>query len=66
MPDEKLGAVLGLARREPLVRGFAIGRTIFSAAAKQWFAGEIDDRAATEMMGGIYRGLIDAWDRAGE
>ena len=66
MPDENLGAVLGLARREPLVRGFAIGRTIFSAAAKQWFAGEIDDRAATEMMGGIYRGLIDAWDRAGE
>ena len=66
MPDEELGAVLGLARREPLVRGFAIGRTIFSAAAKQWFAGEIDDRAATEMMGGIYRGLIDAWDRAGE
>jgi 5-dehydro-2-deoxygluconokinase len=66
MPDEELGAVLGLARREPLVRGFAIGRTIFSAAAKQWFAGEIDDRAATEMMGGIYRVLIDAWDRAGE
>ena len=66
MPDEELCTVLGLARREPLVRGFAIGRTIFSAAAKRWFASEIDDRAATEMMGGIYRGLIDAWDRAGE
>jgi len=65
MPDEELATVLGLARREPLVRGFAIGRTIFSAAATQWFAGEIDDIAATEMMGRVYRGLIDAWDRAG-
>ena len=66
MPDEELGTVFGHARREPLVRGFAIGRTIFSAAATQWFAGEIDDTAATQMMGRVYRGLIDAWDRAGE
>ena len=65
MPGEELGAVFGHARREPLVRGFAIGRTIFSTAATQWFAGEIDDTAAAEMMGRVYRGLIGAWDRAG-
>ncbi|MGB2410352.1 MAG: bifunctional 5-dehydro-2-deoxygluconokinase/5-dehydro-2-deoxyphosphogluconate aldolase, partial [Candidatus Puniceispirillaceae bacterium] len=33
MPDDELVNVLGMARKEPLVRGFAIGRTIFSEAA---------------------------------
>ena len=66
MPDEQLGAVFRVARSEPLVRGFAIGRTIFSEAAKQWFASEIDDSSATEKMRGTYQRLIDAWDRAGD
>ena len=53
-----------MAREEQLVRGFAIGRTIFSDAAWQWFAGEIDDAAATDMMSAVYRRLIAAWDAA--
>jgi 5-dehydro-2-deoxygluconokinase len=54
-----------MARREPLVRGFAIGRTIFNEAARQWFAGDIDDAVATDMMSAVYRRLIAAWDAAG-
>ena len=65
MPDERLVKVLGMARGEPLVRGFAIGRTIFSDAARQWFAGNIDDAAATGIMSALYRRLIAAWDAAG-
>ena len=65
MPDDELVRVLAMARGEPLVRGFAIGRTIFSDAARQWFAGDIDDAAATEMMSAVYRRLIAAWDAAG-
>jgi 5-dehydro-2-deoxygluconokinase len=65
MPDAQLAQVLGMARGEKLVRGFAIGRTIFSDAARQWFAGDIDDAAATSMMSTVYRRLIAAWDAAG-
>jgi len=65
MPDDELVRVLAMARGEKLVRGFAIGRTIFSGAARQWFAGDIDDAAATSMMSTIYRRLIAAWDAAG-
>ena len=65
MPDDELVRVLAMARGEPLVRGFAIGRTIFSDAARQWFAGDIDDAAATEKMSAVYRRLIAAWDAAG-
>ena len=63
-PEEHLCRVLAIARNEPLVNGFAIGRTIFSKAAQAWFAGEIDDKAAQQMMRAVYGQLIDAWDNA--
>ena len=46
------------------MNGFAIGRTIFSKAAQAWFADEIDDNAAQQMMTAVYGQLIDAWDNA--
>lgn len=64
MPEDHLCRVLAIARTEPLVNGFAIGRTIFSQAAQAWFAGEIDDNAAQQMMTAVYGQLIDAWDNA--
>ena len=64
MPDEQLARVFALSRPEPLVRGFAIGRTIFSAAAQGWFAGTIDDAEAHDKMKAIYAGLVSAWDNA--
>ena len=64
MPDEQLGCVLGVARAEPLVRGFAIGRTIFSEAAQQWFADKIDDQTAQDMMWAVFERLRAAWDTA--
>ena len=64
MPEEDLGRVLAIARTEPVVNGFAIGRTIFNKAAEGWFAGTLDDAAAHDMMKAIYAGLIAAWDNA--
>jgi 5-dehydro-2-deoxygluconokinase len=64
MPDEQLARVLGVARGEQLVRGFAIGRTIFNDAAQQWFAGKIDDQTAQDMMLAVFERLIAAWDSA--
>ena len=64
MPDEQLARVFALSRPESLVRGFAIGRTIFNDAARGWFAGTLDDTAAHDKMKAIYEGLIAAWDNA--
>ena len=65
MQDADLARVLTKAHAEPLVCGFAIGRTIFSDAATQWFAGEISDDAAQDMMVDIFERLIDAWEQSG-
>lgn len=48
----------------PLVKGFAVGRTIFGASARRWLAGEIDDGAAVVEMHDNFLALCDAWDRA--
>ena len=64
MPDDQLARVFGLSQPEPLVRGFAIGRTIFNDAAQAWFAGKTDDAGAQKMMMTVYERLIAAWDNA--
>lgn len=52
------------AARFDLVKGFAVGRSIFGAAARKWLAGEIDDGTAVNDMAGIYAALCAAWDAA--
>ena len=64
MPEADLARVLSKAQGEALVCGFAIGRTIFSDAAKQWFAGDASDEAAHDMMVTVFERLITAWDRS--
>jgi 5-dehydro-2-deoxygluconokinase len=61
-----LSTVFSSAKTEPLVKGFAIGRTIFATAAQNWLAGRIDDDTAVRRMTDLYAGLIDAWDAAGD
>ncbi len=50
------------AARHPLVKGFAVGRTIFAHTARSWFAGEIDDDVAIAQMETRFRSLRDLWD----
>ena len=62
--EEELDASFREAARFPLVRGFAVGRTIFGAAAQDWFAGRLDDAGAVARMAEGYRRLCGIWDRA--
>jgi len=63
-PEADLEAAFAAAAREPLVRGFAVGRTLFADAAARWFRGEIDDEAAVADMASRFQRLVDAWQRA--
>jgi 5-dehydro-2-deoxygluconokinase len=63
-PSPELEASFRVAARQPICKGFAIGRTIFGAPAKAWMAGEIDDDTAVARMAETYAALIRAWDRA--
>ncbi len=47
-----------------LVKGFAVGRTIFSDAAQQWFAGQINDDQAVTMMAEKFSALVHIWNKA--
>jgi 5-dehydro-2-deoxygluconokinase len=63
-PEAELAAALRLAARHPLVKGFAIGRTIFADAARAWFRGEMTDAQAVTVMAGNYARLCAIWDAA--
>ncbi|MEL6437313.1 MAG: PfkB family carbohydrate kinase, partial [Pseudomonadota bacterium] len=62
-PLEQLTSALAVAAKEPLVKGFAVGRTIFSDAARDWFAGAITDQEAVDNISMRYAVLCDGWDR---
>jgi 5-dehydro-2-deoxygluconokinase len=62
--EEDLAASLALAARFPLVRGFAVGRTIFADAARAWLAGAMTDEEAIAQMAERYARLCGIWDAA--
>lgn len=63
-PAEELAASFELAARQPLVKGFAVGRTTFGQTARDWMAGKVDDAEAVRTMSGNYRNLCQVWDKA--
>jgi 5-dehydro-2-deoxygluconokinase len=63
-PEHVLDAAFAVAAREPLVKGFAIGRTIFGEAANRWLRGEITDEAAVADMADRFARLVESWRRA--
>ncbi len=63
-PEAELAASFALAARQPLVKGFAVGRTIFGDAARAWMKGEMTDAQAVAEMADTYRRLCDVWDAA--
>lgn len=62
--EDSLRDALILAAQAPLVRGFAIGRTIFAEVARQWLAGEIDDARAVAGMASGFGRLVEIWRKA--
>ncbi|RLQ85214.1 bifunctional 5-dehydro-2-deoxygluconokinase/5-dehydro-2-deoxyphosphogluconate aldolase [Notoacmeibacter ruber] len=63
-PEEELRESLALAAGFPLVKGFAVGRTIFGQAARDWFTGQCSDAEAVETMKDNYARLCDIWEMA--
>ena len=63
-PEEDLAASFALAAQQPLVRGFAVGRTIFGDAARNWLAGNITSGEAVVEMAERYTRLCNIWDEA--
>lgn len=60
-PEEKLRAGFAAAAKAPWVKGFAVGRTIFSQPSRQWLQGELDDRTLINEVKNNYLRLINAW-----
>jgi 5-dehydro-2-deoxygluconokinase len=63
-PAEDLARAFGLAADAPVVKGFAVGRTIFAEPAKEWLGGRIDDEAAIAAMARSFGALVAAWQAA--
>ncbi len=63
-PQEDLVASFQVAAAQPLVKGFAVGRTIFAEAAARWLGGEIDDEAAVDDLAARFDVLVAAWRQA--
>ena len=62
--EDELAASLAIAARHDLVKGFAVGRTIFADAARGWLAGTMTDKDAIDMMVARYSRLCQIWDKA--
>lgn len=62
--EEKLAESFKVASRYPLVKGFAVGRTIFAESAERWMRGEMSDSDAISTMEDNYRRLCAIWDNA--
>jgi 5-dehydro-2-deoxygluconokinase len=63
-PQDALAASFALAARQPLVKGFAVGRTIFADAARAWLAGDMSAAQALDQMADRFGQLCAVWDSA--
>ncbi len=63
-PADELARAFAVAARHELVKGFAVGRTIFADAARAWLGGKITDAEAVADMAARYQRLCRTWDEA--
>lgn len=62
--EEKLKESFEVAASFELVKGFAVGRTIFGDVATAWMKGAMDDLKAVTLMAQRYARLCEIWDKA--
>jgi 5-dehydro-2-deoxygluconokinase len=63
-PETELIACFADAAPFRIVKGFAIGRTIFHDVARAWFAGSMSDADAVKAMAAKFSRLANAWHSA--
>lgn len=62
--EDMLEESFRVAAKYPLVKGFAVGRTIFADVAQQWFLGKKTDSRAIKEIEKNYGKLCRIWDKA--
>ena len=60
-PESELISAFRIASGTRLVKGFAVGRTIFAGAANQWLSGKMTDSEAVADMAARFENLVLAW-----
>ena len=63
-PEAELITSFDAAAASPVVKGFAVGRTIFADVAESWLSGVFDDEAAVVELARRFGVLVDAWRAA--
>ena len=63
-PEDELAKGFALTAGQSAVKGFAVGRTIFNAAAHNWLAGKMTDESATTDMAERFSNLVNIWNKA--
>lgn len=63
-PEDELAEAFALTSGESLVKGFAVGRTIFTEAAQNWLRNKMSDDAAVDDMARRFANLVDVWNAA--
>jgi 5-dehydro-2-deoxygluconokinase len=61
--EDRVARSFEIAARHPVCRGFAIGRTIFGAPARDWFGGVLDDDDCISRIAAGYARVVEAWRR---
>ncbi len=62
-PRDALEEAFAASQSARMVKGFAVGRTIFGDAARKWFAQRISDQEAVDDMATRFAALSTAWNR---
>jgi 5-dehydro-2-deoxygluconokinase len=63
-PEEELVGCFATVAPFAIVKGFAVGRTIFYDAARDWLTNRLTDEEAVAMLAGKLSSLVAAWRKA--
>jgi 5-dehydro-2-deoxygluconokinase len=58
----ELAAEFGACVKEPLARGFAVGRTIFAVASEAWLSGNASDAETVDAVAAGFLATIALWE----
>jgi 5-dehydro-2-deoxygluconokinase len=62
--EDELERAFAAAARHPVCKGFAVGRSIFMEAARQWFSGRCSDDSVISEVAKNYSSLVATWRKA--
>jgi len=62
-PAEELARTFRSAAECDMVKGFAVGRTIFGEPARAWLGGKMSDDEVVSRMAERFGGLVETWTR---